>query len=156
MEYLIVKWLHILSSTVLFGTGIGSAYYMLFTSLTRDAHAVAQVVRLVVIADWVFTTTTIVLQPLTGFYLIHLMGGAYTLSQAWIYWTIILYLVAGAAWLPVVWMQIKMRDIAQAAAADGTELPAKYWYFLKWWTALGCVAFFALIVVFYLMVAKPF
>jgi uncharacterized membrane protein len=155
MEYLIVKWLHILSSTVLFGTGIGSAYYMLFTSLTRDAHAVAQVVRLVVIADWVFTTTTIVLQPLTGFYLIHLMGGAYTLSQAWIYWTIILYLVAGAAWLPVVWMQIKMRDMAQAAAAARTELPPRYWHFLKWWTALGCVAFFALIIVFYLMVAKP-
>lgn len=153
MEYLIVKWLHILSSTVLFGTGIGSAYYMLFTSLTRDAHAVASVVRLVVIADWAFTTTTIVLQPLTGFYLIHLMG--YPLSAAWIVWSIVLYFVAGAAWLPVVWMQIKMRDMAQTAAASRTELPPKYWLFLKWWVALGFVAFGALIVVFYLMVAKP-
>ena len=153
MEYLIVKWLHILSSTVLFGTGIGSAYYMLFTSLTRDAQAIANVVRLVVIADWVFTTATIVLQPLTGFYLIHLMG--YPMSSAWIVWTIVLYLVAGAAWLPVVWMQIKMRDIAQAAAATRTELPPKYWLFLKWWVALGFVAFGALVVVFYLMVAKP-
>lgn len=153
MEYLIVKWLHILSSTVLFGTGIGSAYYMLFTSLTRDAHAVASVVRLVVIADWAFTTTTIILQPLTGFYLIHLMG--YPLSSAWILWSIVLYFVAGAAWLPVVWMQIKMRDLAQAAAAARTELPPRYWALLKWWTALGCVAFAALVVVFYLMVAKP-
>lgn len=153
MEYLIVKWLHILSSTVLFGTGIGSAYYMLFTSLTRDAHAVASVVRLVVIADWVFTTTTIILQPLTGFYLIHLMG--YPLSAAWILWSIVLYFVAGAAWLPVVWMQIKMRDLAQAAAASNTALPAKYWLFLKWWVALGFVAFGALMIVFYLMVAKP-
>ena len=153
MEYLIVKWLHILSSTVLFGTGIGSAYYMLFTSLTRDAHAVASVVRLVVIADWVFTTTTIILQPLTGFYLIHLMG--YPLSAAWILWSIVLYFVAGAAWLPVVWMQIKMRDLAQAAAASNTALPARYWLFLKWWVALGFVAFGALMVVFYLMVAKP-
>jgi uncharacterized membrane protein len=153
MEYLIVKWLHILSSTVLFGTGIGSAYYMLFTSLTRDVHAIASVVRLVVIADWVFTTTTVILQPLTGFYLIHLMG--YPLSSAWICWTIVLYLVAGAAWLPVVWMQIKMRDMARDAAASGTALPPKYWLFLKWWVALGCVAFGALIVVFYLMVAKP-
>jgi uncharacterized membrane protein len=153
MEYLIVKWLHILSSTVLFGTGIGSAYYMLFTSLTRDVHAVASVVRLVVIADWVFTTTTIVLQPLTGFYLIHLMG--YPLSSAWILWSIVLYFVAGAAWLPVVWMQIRMRDLAQTAAASRTELPPKYWLFLKWWVALGFVAFGALVVVFYLMVAKP-
>jgi uncharacterized membrane protein len=153
MEYLIVKWLHILSSTVLFGTGIGSAYYMLFTSLTRDAHAVASVVRLVVIADWVFTTTTIVLQPLTGFYMIHLMG--YPLSSPWILWSIVLYFVAGAAWLPVVWMQIKMRDLARSAAASRSELPRQYWTFLKWWTSLGFVAFGALVVVFYLMVAKP-
>lgn len=153
MEYLIVKWLHILSSTILFGTGIGSAYYMLFTSLTRDPHAVANVVRLVVIADWVFTTTTIVLQPLTGFYLMHLIG--YPLSTKWIVWTIALYLIAGAAWLPVVWIQIKMRDLALQAVALRTELPPKYWFYLKWWVALGCVAFFALIVVFWLMVAKP-
>jgi uncharacterized membrane protein len=153
MEYVVVKWLHILSSTVLFGTGIGSAYYMLLTSLTRDVHAIASVVRLVVIADWVFTTTTIVLQPLTGFYLIHLMG--YPMSSAWILWSIVLYFVAGAAWLPVVWMQIQMRDMAQAAAAARTDLPARYWLFLKWWVALGFVAFGALVVVFYLMVAKP-
>lgn len=153
MEYLIVKWLHILSSTVLFGTGIGSAYYMLFTSMTRDAQAIANVVRLVVIADWVFTTTTIILQPLTGFYLIHLMG--YPLDSAWIVWSIVLYFVAGAAWLPVVWMQIKMRDMAQLAAASRSELSPKYWFFLKWWIALGFVAFGALVIVFYLMVAKP-
>ncbi len=153
MEYLIVKTVHILSSTVLFGTGIGSAYYMLFTSLTRDAHAVASVVRLVVIADWVFTTTTIVIQPLTGLYLIHLMG--YPLASAWILWSIVLYFVAGAAWLPVVWMQIKMRDMARVAAASNSPLPPKYWAYLKLWTALGVVAFGALVVVFYLMVAKP-
>lgn len=153
MEYIIVKWLHVLSSTVLFGTGIGSAYYMLFTSRTRDAHSIAQVARLVVIADWVFTSTTVVLQPLTGFYLVHLMG--YPLTSAWILWSIVLYLVAGAAWLPVVWMQIKMRDMARAAAAAGEPMPARYWAFLTWWIRLGVVAFAALIVVFYLMVAKP-
>jgi uncharacterized membrane protein len=153
VEYLIVKTVHILSSTVLFGTGIGSAYYMLFTSLTRDAHAVASVVRLVVIADWVFTTTTIVIQPLTGLYLIHLMG--YPLASSWILWSILLYFVAGAAWLPVVWMQIKMRDMARVAAASNSPLPPKYWTYLKLWTALGVIAFGALVVVFYLMVAKP-
>ncbi|WP_129647407.1 DUF2269 family protein [Peristeroidobacter agariperforans] len=153
MEYLVVKWLHILSSTLLFGTGLGSAFYMFFTSLTRDARVVATVVRYVVIADYAFTTPTIIIQPLTGLYLIHLAG--FPLSSTWIAVSIGLYFLAGAAWLPVVWMQIKMRDMAIAAAASGTELPQRYWTFLKWWVALGIVAFAALVVVFYLMVAKP-
>lgn len=153
MTYLTVKWLHILSSTLLFGTGLGSAFYMFFTSLSRDARATAVVVRYVVIADWAFTTPTIILQPLTGFYLVHLAG--FPLSSRWIAWSIALYLLAGAAWLPVVWMQIKMRDLANEAARAGTELPARYWHFLRLWVALGVVAFVSLVVVFYLMVAKP-
>lgn len=153
MEYLVVKWLHILSSTVLFGTGLGSAFYMFVTSLTRDARVIASVVRYVVIADFAFTTPTIIIQPLTGLYLMHLAG--FPLSSTWIVASIALYLLAGAAWLPVVWMQIKMRDMAVAAAANGTELPQRYWFFLKWWVSLGIVAFAALVVVFYLMVAKP-
>lgn len=153
MTYLVVKWLHILSSTLLFGTGLGSAFYMFFTSLSRDVRATAVVVRYVVIADWAFTTPTIIIQPLTGFYLIHL--AQYPFSSAWIMWSIVLYLVAGAAWLPVVWMQIKMRDMAIEAAGTNTALPEKYWRYLRLWVALGVVAFCALIVVFYLMVAKP-
>lgn len=153
MEYLVVKWLHILSSTLLFGTGLGSAFYMFFTSLTRDARVIATVVRYVVIADYAFTTPTIIIQPVTGLYLIHLAG--FPLSSTWILVSIGLYFLAGAAWLPVVWMQIKMRDMAAAAAANGTQLPQRYWMFLKWWVALGIVAFAALVVVFYLMVAKP-
>jgi uncharacterized membrane protein len=153
LEYLVVKWLHILSSTVLFGTGLGSAFYMFVTSLTRDARVVATVVRYVVIADYAFTTPTIIIQPVTGLYLIHLAG--FPLSSTWIAVSIALYFLAGAAWLPVVWMQIKMRDMAVTAAANGTELPRRYWTFLKWWVALGMVAFSALVVVFYLMVAKP-
>jgi hypothetical protein len=74
MEYVIVKWLHILSSTLLFGTGLGSAFYMFFASRTRDARAIAVVVRYVVVADWAFTTPTMIVQPLTGFYLVHLAG----------------------------------------------------------------------------------
>jgi uncharacterized membrane protein len=153
MTYLIVKWIHILSSTLLFGTGLGSAFYMFFTSLSRDVRATAIVVRYVVIADWAFTTPTIVIQPLTGFYLIHLAG--FPVTSAWIMWSIGLYLLAGAAWLPVVWMQIKMRDMAAEAARTNTELPPRYWQFLRLWVALGIVAFCALVVVFYLMVAKP-
>jgi uncharacterized membrane protein len=153
MEYVIVKWLHILSSTFLFGTGIGSAFYMLFTSLSRDVRATAVVVRHVVLADWLFTTPTIIIQPLTGFYLIHLAG--YPLTSRWIMWTIGLYLLAGACWLPVVWLQIRMRGFAQDAVKAGTELPPIYWRYLRYWVLLGIPAFLALVVVFYLMVAKP-
>jgi uncharacterized membrane protein len=157
MEYLVAKWLHILSSTLLFGTGLGSAYYMLMTSLASrrsgDAKPVAVVVRYVVMADWLFTTTTIVFQPLSGWYLMHLAG--YPLTTRWIAISFALYLLAGACWLPVVWMQIRMRDMADAAVARGEPLPPLYWTYLWRWVALGIPAFFALVVVFYLMVAKP-
>jgi uncharacterized membrane protein len=153
VSYVVVKWAHILSSTLLFGTGLGSAFYMFFASRTRDVRATAIVVRYVVIADWAFTTPTIILQPLTGFYLIHLAG--FPVNAAWIVWSIVLYLLAGACWLPVVWMQIRMRDMAADAVRHSTELPAKYWSYLRAWVALGIVAFLALVAVFYLMVAKP-
>jgi uncharacterized membrane protein len=157
MEYLIAKWLHILSSTVLFGTGIGSAYYMLFTSLrarrSGEPGAVAVVVRQVVLADWLFTTTTIVFQPLSGWYLMHLAGVPFT--ARWIAWSLVLYVLAGACWLPVVWLQIRMRDMAETAQREGGTLPAQYWRYLRYWTLLGIPAFLALVVVFYLMVAKP-
>ena len=153
MEYLIVKWLHILSSTFLFGTGIGSAFYMLFTSISRDVRAIAVVSRHVVLADWIFTATTVVIQPVTGIYMIYLAG--YPWHSAWIMWSIALYFVAGACWLPVVWIQMRMRDMAQVAARGNTELPQQYWRYLRIWTVLGIPAFFALVVVFWLMVAKP-
>jgi uncharacterized membrane protein len=153
VTYLVVKWLHILSSTLLFGTGLGSAWYMFFASRTRDPRVIASVVRYVVIADWVFTTPTIIIQPLTGFYLAHLAG--FPLRSRWLVWTFGLYILAGAAWLPVVWMQMRMRDLAVTAAQNAIPLPALYWKYLRAWVALGVVAFLALVVVFYLMVVKP-
>jgi uncharacterized membrane protein len=152
-EYLVVKWLHILSSTLLFGTGIGSAFYMLFVSLSKDVRATAVVARHVVWADWLFTTPTIIIQPLTGFYLVYLAG--FPLTSRWIVWTVVLYLLAGACWLPVVWLQIRMQKFAAAAVENNTPLPDIYWRYLKIWTALGIPAFAALVIVFYLMVAKP-
>ena len=153
MEYLLTKWVHIISSTLLFGTGLGSAFYMFFASRTRDPRVIATVVKYVVIADWLFTTPTVILQPLSGFYLVHLAG--HSLHSAWLKWSIVLFLVAGAAWLPVVWMQIRMRDMAQAAAREDTALPDLYWKYLHAWVALGVIAFAALVIVFYLMVLKP-
>jgi uncharacterized membrane protein len=153
MEYMVLKWLHILSSTLLFGTGLGSAYYMFFASLTRDARTVANVVRYVVLADWIFTTTTIVFQPLSGWRMAHLAG--LPLTTPWIMWSFALYFLAGACWLPVVWIQIRMRRMAREAADAGTPLPDAYFGWLRIWVALGIPAFLALVVVFWLMVAKP-
>jgi uncharacterized membrane protein len=153
MDYVTVKWLHILSSTLLFGTGIGSAFYMLFVSLSRDVRAIAVVSRHVVLADWLFTMPTIIIQPLTGFYLMYLAG--YPLTNRWIFWSIVLYFIAGACWLPVVWLQIKMHGFAREADNNNTELPATYWRYMTIWILLGIPAFIALVIVFYLMVAKP-
>jgi uncharacterized membrane protein len=153
MEYLIAKWLHVLSSTLLFGTGLGSAYYMYYASRTRDARVVASVVRRVVIADWLFTATTIVFQPLSGLYMMHL--AQIPLGARWIWWSFVLYFVAGACWLPVVWLQIRMRRLAEDAVQRNTALPALYTTYLRIWVTLGVPAFVALVIVFYLMVAKP-
>src|SRR3954464_5975002 len=141
VEYLIVKWLHVLSSTLLFGTGLGSAFYMFFASLTRDVRGIAALTRYAVLPDLMFTTPTIIMQPLTGAYMIHLAG--FPWSSRWIAISIALYLLAGACWLPVVWMQIRMRDMASAAASTGSSLPNQYWRFMRWWVALGIVAFFS-------------
>ncbi len=153
MEYMVVKWLHILSATLLFGTGIGSAFYLLLTSLTREPRAIAVVARQVVLADWLFTTPSIIIQPLSGLYLMHLAG--IPLGSPWIAWSFALYFLAGACWLPVVWIQIRMRRLADEAVKARTPLAPAYWTFLKVWVGLGIPAFFALVIVFWLMVAKP-
>jgi uncharacterized membrane protein len=153
MDYLLVKWLHILSSTLLFGTGIGSAFYLLCTSLTRDLRAIAAVAKIVVIADWLFTATTAVMQPLTGFYMMYLVG--MPINSRWISWSIALYVLAIACWLPVVWLQMRLRDVAQRALQTGETLPPLYWKYFRIWVALGVPAFLAFVAIFYLMVSKP-
>lgn len=152
-EYLIVKWLHILSSTLLFGTGIGSAFYLLVSTLRRDARVVAGVARIVVVADWMFTATTVLFQPLSGWYLARLAG--MPLSTPWIAWSLLLYAVAVACWLPVVWLQVRMRDLASEAAHHGAALPPAYDRCFRAWVALGIPAFLAFVSIFYLMTAKP-
>lgn len=153
MEYTVVKWLHILSSTLLFGTGIGSAWYLLFAVISRNVAAIAVVTRIVVIADWLFTGTTMIVQPATGFYLIHLAG--FPMHSRWIAWSLTLYVIALLCWLPVVWLQIKLRNLSAAAAAANQPLPSAFWRYFQAWIVLGIPAFFAFLGVFYLMVAKP-
>ena len=152
-EYAVVKTIHVISSTLLFGTGIGSAFYMLVASLHRDARVAFFVVRYVVIADWLFTATAVVVQPVSGLWLAHLAH--FPLRSTWIAASIALYFLAGACWLPVVWMQLRMREMAREAAAARGPLPARYWRFFRAWVALGIPAFVSLLAVFYLMVAKP-
>jgi uncharacterized membrane protein len=152
VEYLIIKWLHILSSTVLFGTGIGSAFYLLVASRTREPRIVAFVAGKVVLADGLFTATTAIVQPLTGFYLVHLAG--MSLQATWLWLSILLYVVAIACWLPVVWIQLRLRDLARAAVLEGGPLPGAYDRWFRWWLLLGVVAFIAFLSIFWLMVTK--
>ena len=152
MDYLTVKWLHILSSTVLFGTGIGSAFYLLVATRSRDPRLVAFVAGKVVLADSLFTATTAVLQPLTGFWLMHLAG--MSLQATWLWLSLLLYAVAIGCWLPVVWIQLRLRDLARAAVREATPLPAAYWRWFRWWVGLGIIAFAAFVAIFHLMVTK--
>lgn len=151
--YLAIKWLHILSSVVLVGTGFGSAYYMFFANRSKDVAAQAVVTRLVVRADWWFTSPTVVIQPATGLLLAHMAG--LPLSTPWLAVSLVLFVLAGACWLPVVWLQIRMATMVREAARAKAELPSLYWRYARWWERLGYPAFVAMIAVFYLMVAKP-
>ena len=153
MEYLILKWVHILSSTILFGTGIGSAFYMFMANRSKDTASIYFAARHVVIADWLFTTPAVVLQLITGIWLVYATGHEFT--DLWVIWGLILYVFAGICWLPVVWMQIKMRDMAKTAWEGNTPLPQRYWKMDQWWIILGSLAFPAIMIVFYLMVFRP-
>lgn len=153
MEYVIAKWIHILSSTLLFGTGIGTAYYFLCAIRTSNPLLIAAVGKYVIAADWMFTATTIVIQPVTGFYLVYLAD--IPLTSRWIMWSIGLYMLASACWLAVVWLQIRLQRLAAEASKNQSVLPDAFWHYFRIWVLLGIPAFIALVIVFYLMVAKP-
>ncbi len=153
MSYLALKWIHILSAILLFGTGLGSAFYKFMTQRTGDVRAVAVTDRLVVLADWLFTTPTIILQPLTGIAMLWLID--MPLTTPWVALSFGLYFLAGACWLPVVWLQIRMRRMAEEALAEGTALPPRYHHYARTWFWLGVPAFAAMVAVVALMVFKP-
>ena len=153
MTYLLVKLLHIVSSTLLFGTGIGSAFYLLCASLQRRPQVVASVAGFVVIGDWLFTSTSIIIQPVTGFYLAAKAG--YPFWEGWILWSTVLYVIAALCWLPVILLQMRLRDAARACAVANIPLSQAYWRLFRLWFALGIPAFAALVAVFFLMVLKP-
>ena len=153
MTYLILKVIHILSGAVLFGTGAGIAFFMLRAHATKDPRTVASVGRIVVLADFVFTASAVVIQPISGLALIYLQG--YALTEPWLMAAYALYVLIGACWLPVVWFQWRMVQLAEGAVAAGTPLPPAYHRLFRAWFILGWPAFAGVVGIYALMVAKP-
>jgi uncharacterized membrane protein len=151
--YLVLKYVHVVGAAILLGTGAGIAFFMLRAHLSGEAGLIAAVARIVVLADFLFTATAVLAQPLTGIALAHEAG--YSLSESWIVLSIILYLITGAFWLPVVWIQIQMRNLAAAAATQAKQLPDRYHTLFRIWFAFGFPAFGAVMIVFWLMISRP-
>lgn len=151
--YLLLKWIHILSSVALVGIGFGSAFYMYFANRSRNVAAIAEVSRLVVRADYWFTAPAAVVQPVTGITLATMAH--YPLTTSWLLASYALFAIAGICWLVVVWLQIGMADMARIAAAGSITLPQRYWRFARAWEGLGMLAFPAMLAVYGMMVFKP-
>ena len=153
MLYFLLKFLHLIGAAVLLGTGAGIAFFMLLAHRTGDARTIAATARIVVIADFLFTATAVVAQPITGLLLARTVG--YDLRAGWIVASIVLYVVTGAFWLPVVWIQAQLRTLAAAAAQSGEPLPARYHRLFRVWFWFGFPAFAAVATIFWLMIARP-
>ena len=151
--YLLIKTLHILSATVLFGTGMGIAFFMLRSWYVDDPQQRLYAARTTVLADWLFTLPAGILQPVTGFWLI--WQAHFPLTDLWIVTSLILYGIAGMCWLPVVWIQLRLKNLLEISVQTGTPLPQDYHRLFRYWFALGWPAFASLMMIFYLMVAKP-
>ncbi|TDQ66988.1 putative membrane protein [Maritalea mobilis] len=154
IEYLdVLRWLHILGATVLFGTGAGIAFFMLMAHRTGNAEIIAHTASVVVIADWVFTASAVVLQPITGYLLAAEIG--WSIGEGWVVAALALYVITGLFWLPVIWMQKEMRDLARAAHANGLLLSKRYHVLFRTWFLFGFPAFFSVLIIFWLMITRP-
>ena len=148
-----LRWLHVIGATVLLGTGAGIAFFMFMANRTRDPALIAHTASIVVMADMVFTASAVIVQPISGVLLAQQMG--WPLTQGWLMLSIALYLVTGLCWLPVVWIQIQLRNIARAAAKNGEPLPARYHRLYRVWFVLGIPAFLSVLAIIWLMLRKP-
>ena len=151
--YFIVKYLHVLGAVVILGTGSGIAFFMLMAHRSRDSAFIARTAATVVIADMLFTLSAVVLQPLSGGILIVLSG--MSLAEHWLVVSLVLYAVAGLFWVPVVFMQIEMRDLARAAAGKDQPLPPRYLQLFRRWFLFGIPGFGSVMVILWMMIAKP-
>lgn len=154
MEWIaLLRWLHVIGACVLLGTGAGIAFFMVMAHRTGNAALIAHTARIVVIADWIFTASAVVAQPITGALLVQALGWSW--SEGWLVLSLLLYVVTGAFWLPVVWMQAKMRDLAHEAALRNAPLPERYHRLYRTWFLCGFPAFFAVLAIIWLMRAQP-
>jgi uncharacterized membrane protein len=153
MLYFVLKYLHVIGAAVLLGTGAGIAFFMLLAHRTGNAATIAAVARIAVIADFLFTTTAVIAQPITGVALASIAG--HSLSEGWIVLSILLYILTGLFWLPVVWIQLKMQNLSSQAAATGRSPPERYHALFRLWFALGFPAFAAVLAIFWLMITRP-
>lgn len=152
MSYTALKTLHVLSMVLLFGTGLGSAFYKWMADRSGNVTHMAITNRHVVLADWLFTTPTMIFQPISGIWMTRLLG--ISLTTPWIAATLALYVLAGLCWIPVVWLQIRMREVSQDAAAHDTKIPESYWRMARTWFWLGVPAFSAMVIIVALMVGR--
>ena len=153
MAFELVKLLHILGACVLIGTGAGIAFFMLMAHRSGSPSHVAHVARTVVIADFLFTASAVIVQPLTGVTLAHLAG--WSLTEGWILISFGLYILIGACWLPVVWIQMELRKEAENAVAKERPLGARYHRLFRLWFVLGIPAFTAILALLWLMISRP-
>lgn len=153
LDYLLLKYLHVLGAIVLLGTGTGIAFFMLMAHRSGDAEFVAKTAGVVVVADMVFTASAVVVQPITGYLLADLMD--VPLWEGWLGVALLLYGVAGAFWLPVVWIQMRMRDLALESARAGTALSPAYHRLYRIWFLFGFPGFGSVMAILWLMIAKP-
>jgi len=149
----LLRWAHIIGATMLLGTGAGIAFFMAMAHRTDDPKLVAHTANVVVIADWLFTASAVVLQPITGTLLAIETG--WPLTEGWIVLSLILYVVTGAFWLPVVWVQHQMRNLARDAVTQDACLPDAYYRLYRIWFVFGFPAFFAVLAILWLMVTRP-
>jgi len=152
--YFIVKYLHVLGAIVILGTGTGIAFFMLMAHRSRDPAFIARTAATVVIADMLFTALAVILQPVTGGVLMAL--SATSLAERWLVTSLGLYVVAGLFWIPVIFMQIEMRDLARKAAAQQQPLPPRYFALFRRWSVFGIPGFGSVMMILWLMIAKPF
>ncbi len=153
MNYDILRFLHVIGATVLLGTGAGIAFFMVISNRSGDPRLIAHVGGIVVLADTVFTATAAIFQPVTGYLLAREAG--WPVLSGWVGLSLALYIIVGAFWLPVVWMQIRLRNMARSAAREGKALPAAYHRLYRWWFAFGFPAFAAVLAIIWLMLTKP-
>ena len=151
---LFLRWAHVIGACVLLGTGAGIAFFMFMAHRTGKPLIIAHTARIVVIADFVFTASAVIVQPITGALLAQALGWD-ILHTGWIERSLALYVLTGALWAPVVFMQHRMWRLSEEAVKADAPLPASYYRLYRWWFACGVPAFLAVLAIIWLMLAKP-